>query len=298
MSAVPRPGGQSAAASTYSQPPDAAAGALPVAGTGMDSSGLATGLAADAPPAAGESRPGSQAPAARLDLRLLGGLALITADGATWRPSRLDGRRLLAHLALERGKRLDRGTLAFRLWPDISEVVAVDRLRRMLHELRAELRARGLDDALGFHADRRTLGLDEGGPLRVDVTTFRAACDDLLLLSDGGAEVLGLLEPPLALGAAPLLPELTPDDEWLTQVATDLADRYLAAMALLRDRLAEAGDLPAALRCAERLTVNMCPPRNYKSSQASWMCRTTGCSGSMRDHTAWRVGNSAYQLLY
>lgn len=255
MSAVPRPGGQSAAAPTYSQPPDAAAGALPVAGTGMDRSGLATGRAATATPAADERSPGDRALANRVDLRLLGGLALITADGATWRPSRLDGRRLLAHLALERGKRLDRGTLAFRLWPDISEVVAVDRLRRMLHELRAELRARGLDDALGFHADRRTLGLDEGGPLRVDVATFRAACDDLLLLSDGGAEVLGLLEPPLALGAAPLLPELTPDDEWLTQVATDLADRYLTAMALLRDRLAEADDLPAALRCAERLTT-------------------------------------------
>lgn len=247
MSAVPRPSGPSTAAPIHRQPP--------VADTTVDDPGPVPVPAATAPPASDAPRPGDRALANRVELRLLGGLALITADGTTWRPSRLDGRRLLAHLALERGKRLDRGTLAFRLWPDSSEVVAVDRLRRMLHELRAELRTRGLDEALGFHADRQTLGLDEGGPLRVDVATFRAACDDLLLLSDGGAEVLGLLEPSLALGAASLLPELTPDDEWLTQVATDLADRYLAAMALLRDRLAEAGDLPAALRCAERLTT-------------------------------------------
>ncbi|MBK8539638.1 MAG: hypothetical protein IPL60_06470 [Ardenticatenia bacterium] len=185
----------------------------------------------------------------------MGGLALPTADGGSWRPVRLDCRRLLAHLALERGKRLERTSLAYRLWPDVSEVVAVDRLRRMLHELRAELRARGLGEALRFHADRQLLGLEDGGALRVDAATFQHACDDLQLLSDAGAEVLGMLERPLALGAQPLLPELTADDDWLAQQAERLADGYLTAMALLRDRLAAADDLPAALRCAERVTA-------------------------------------------
>ncbi len=194
-------------------------------------------------------------PLARVDLRLMGGLALVTADGGTWRPVRLECRRLLAHLALERGKRLERTSLAYRLWPDQPEVVAVDRLRRMLHELRAELRAKGLGEALRFHADRQRLGLEEGGPLRVDAATFQHACDDLQLLSDAGAEVLGMLEGPLALGAQPLLPELTASDDWLAQQAERLTDGYLTAMALLRDRLEAAGDLPAALRCAERMTT-------------------------------------------
>ena len=50
-------------------------------------------------------------PLARVDLRLMGGLALVTADGGTWRPVRLECRRLLAHLALERDKRLERTSL-------------------------------------------------------------------------------------------------------------------------------------------------------------------------------------------
>ena len=85
----------------------------------------------------------------------------------------------------------NRAALAYRMWPDQPEAAAVDRLRRMLHELRVELKMRGLGEALPIYAERQWLGLEADGALKIDTASFRDACEDLELLGDAGVCAIG-----------------------------------------------------------------------------------------------------------
>src|SRR3954452_8380737 len=86
-----------------------------------------------------------------LRVRLLGELAVETAEGELVAPRSRPARELLAWLALHPGMH-PRLELASRFWPDVLEASARARLRTALQELR-----RDLGDAL--LADREAVGL-------------------------------------------------------------------------------------------------------------------------------------------
>src|SRR5437763_11132705 len=104
-------------------------------------------------------------------LQLFGAFSM-DVDGRRLPPLRSrKGHWLLALLALQRGRELDRISLAGLLWSDSSHAQALYNLRRALTELR---------DVLGSAAPRlcspqpHTLALDLAGA-EVDVLTFDAA---------------------------------------------------------------------------------------------------------------------------
>ncbi|MEZ5652815.1 MAG: AAA family ATPase [Burkholderiaceae bacterium] len=81
------------------------------------------------------------------------------------------GRRLLAYLLLNRGRRIDRGELAGRFWPDSADHQARTNLRRELHALR------GVDAALAsiLATDGPDLAMDLPPGSQVDVDEVQRA---------------------------------------------------------------------------------------------------------------------------
>ncbi len=188
-----------------------------------------------------------------LELRVLGGVSLGWEGGPTWSPMRRECRRLLTHLALQYDRPLDRRALAFRLWPDVLEEVALNRLRRALSALRAELAEHGQDGPMLLQAGHQTIGLRRHPRLWVDAVVFEHACEDLPLLADAELGVLRQFEPLVLLGCGLIDEGLLAEDDWLRTQTQLLRERCRYALVLLRDRLAAGGDLEAATRVAARL---------------------------------------------
>src|SRR3954468_13225394 len=114
-----------------------------------------------------------------LRVRLLGELAVETAEGELVAPRSRPARELLAWLALHPGMH-PRLELASRFWPDVLETSARASLRTALHELR---RAIG-DDAVV--ADRELVGL--AGETWVDMLAVRELpAEEALALCVGDA---------------------------------------------------------------------------------------------------------------
>lgn len=214
----------------------------------------------------------------RLEVRIFGRVSLGWAGEEPWSPPRRDARRLLAHLALHFDRPQDRHGLAFRLWPDVPEEVALNRLRRMLNVLRSELKTRGQDGAITLQADHQMLGLRWSGTLWVDTVAFEHACEDLPLLADADAAVLLQFED-LLLPACRLLDgELCAEDPFLADQAMLLRERCRAALALLRDRLAARKELEAAARVAARL-VDLDPLSESATGELMRLLWLMGCRG-------------------
>jgi DNA-binding SARP family transcriptional activator len=110
---------------------------------------------------------------ATLEIRLLGE-ATVRADGEPL--DAFDSPRLIelvARLVLQAGTPIDRGTLAFALWPDSSDAQARTNLRHLVHDLR-----RALPD-VESHVDvtNAKIGWRTDAPSSVDVIDFVCAIE-------------------------------------------------------------------------------------------------------------------------
>lgn len=157
-------------------------------------------------------------------LRLLGA-ASVEAEGTGRSEGLAPGvQRLLARVALARGRHVSRSALAFSLWPDSGESQARTNLRKMLHQLRRDESA-----VLGFvEIEPQRLRLRSEGPGVVDVEAFEAAIeqgDDLAAAAAYGGD---------------LLPECYED--WVLVERSRLRECACQALARLTVAAAELGD--------------------------------------------------------
>ena len=172
---------------------------------------------------------------ARLEIRLLGEVAM-TVDGEhvpAFAAPRLQ--QLLARLVLSAGTQQSRARLAFELWPDSDEQQARTNLRKLLHELRASL-----PDADRFlDADSHSVRWRPGSGAAVDVVTFLDALRD------------GDLETAAAAYGGDLLPGCY--DDWLLDERERLRASALDALGRLATDAVERGDNDTTIRCARRV---------------------------------------------
>jgi len=151
----------------------------------------------------------------------------------------LHTRSLLAYLALHPGQPIDRHQLAFLLWGDELDEVALRYLRQHLHRLRqsfAELRLP--DDALRSQAGRLHF-LPEAG-LWIDTLEFERRIAE----SYWQIEVLELYE-------GDLLPEM--EAEWIRPFRRRFRDQYLEALRAQIHLATSEHNYPRALHYARRL---------------------------------------------
>lgn len=186
---------------------------------------------------------------AALRVTLLGDFALARgADPITVGSSARAG-SLLAYLILHQRAPQARERLAFLLWPDSTESQARTNLRRELHHLRRALPRP--DEHL--RVDRKTLRWRQASPARVDVLEFESAlarADELEAAADRKTARQHLDDAAARYGGD-LLPGCY--ERWIEPER----DRLRRDCARVLERLARLcendGDLPAAIRHAERL---------------------------------------------
>lgn len=167
---------------------------------------------------------------------LFGALRIAAADRAVPLSAPPRTGPLLALLALHEAPQ-DRRTVAAALWPDSDPDEARTNLRRHLHYLKQALPETEGEGWL--RTDGTHVCLEPSAPVWVDARAFEAAvrADDL--------------ERAVALYTDDLLPEL--DDEWLIVERERLRGMFVAALAGLAQRHAEAGRAPEALAVLARL---------------------------------------------
>jgi predicted ATPase/DNA-binding SARP family transcriptional activator len=170
-------------------------------------------------------------------LQLFGTFA-VQVDGQPLPPLRSRrGHWLLALLALQRRRDMDRASLAGLLWPDSTHAQALYNLRRALAELR---------DVLGSEAPRlssphpHTLALDLAGA-QVDVVAFEAA----VVRGDEAS-----LESAVELYRGPLLEECT--EAWIVPERGPREAAYLEALETLAGHAMARLDPAAAIRRLRR----------------------------------------------
>ncbi|MEX2540319.1 MAG: AAA family ATPase [Trueperaceae bacterium] len=109
-----------------------------------------------------------------LEIRLLGGLRVISEGHPASELVSSRARSLLAHLLLHREAPQSRRQLAFLFWPDSSEAQAHTNLRRELHQLR-----KALPQAEPYlKVDSRTLCWSGDEQFRLDVERFEAGVEE------------------------------------------------------------------------------------------------------------------------
>ncbi|HVK04159.1 MAG TPA: BTAD domain-containing putative transcriptional regulator [Armatimonadaceae bacterium] len=171
-----------------------------------------------------------------LDIRLFGTPG-VTVEGERLPPLRSrKGLYLLALLALPAGRERKRAYLASRLWPDSEESVALANLRRALTDLKSALGAAG--DCLTSPTPR-SLRLESGARVRVDVAAFDAACAR-------GAEDVPALEEAIRTYGGPLLEG--GEGEWIYPERLSREQTYLAALERLASARRERGEYAEAVR--------------------------------------------------
>ena len=156
---------------------------------------------------------------------------------------------LLAYLVLHVGQPQSREQMAYRLWPESGESQARTNLRQLLHHLRRALPA----EAFLLEADNQTLVWKRDSECEIDVAEFdaalaRAACS--AKRSDPAAE-RDALERAALLYQDDLLRGLY--DDWLQPHRARYRQQLTDALTRLAALLEALGELPAAIRHAERL---------------------------------------------
>lgn len=179
-------------------------------------------------------------------LRLLGGFALVGADGRAVPVAGRKARLLLARVALNADRPLSREHLAGLLWPDRDDAQSRHSLRQCLVELR-RLGAVAGGDLIRSDAETVALALPSG---RVDALAVGS------LARDGGAESLdnaavlctGVLLPGEEIGAEAF-------DGWLAGERARLARLAAQVHARLTALREECGDWAGVVVAAERWLV-------------------------------------------
>jgi predicted ATPase/DNA-binding SARP family transcriptional activator len=147
---------------------------------------------------------------------------------------------LLALLALQEGRPVERAWLAGTLWPDSSEEQAAANLRRSLWYLRQALGAEG-----------HRLETPVSGKLRLELVGVEA---DLLVFDEAIARGDPLsLERAVAVHRGPLLQGCV--EEWVLQEREAREQAYLGALEALAAEAMAGGDHPRAARYLRRLVV-------------------------------------------
>lgn len=143
------------------------------------------------------------------EIQLLGGVRVCLEGARIEADASPRAILLLTALALEGGRPVDRGELAYLLWPESSDQQARTNLRKVVHELRSWL------DDTWVEIDQRRLRLRTEN-VRVDIDVFRTAID----VGDDRAagEVYG----------GPLLPGTW--DDWVIEQRRVLEDLALHAL--------------------------------------------------------------------
>ncbi len=149
---------------------------------------------------------------------------------------------LLAYLILKRQKPVPRDVTAFTLWPDDDEVTARANLRRHLHYLRSALPPTPTNRPWVVIQGRSTLQWSSDAPCSIDVADFERLSSD-----EASLEAADLLY------AGDLLPGI--GDEWILAERERLREQALVNLAKLIAMARRDGDLPAALRFAQRLLI-------------------------------------------
>lgn len=151
----------------------------------------------------------------------------------------LHTRSLLAYLALHPGQPIDRHQLAFLLWGDELDEVALRYLRQHLHRLRQSFVELGLpDDVLRSRAGRLHFHPEVG--LWIDTIEFERRIAE----SYWQIEVIELYE-------GDLLPEI--EDEWIRPFRRRYREQYLEALRAQINLATSEHNYPRALHYARRL---------------------------------------------
>lgn len=209
---------------------------------------------------------------ARVLVRLLGPLDLLTPQGAITLPSRLQ-QTLLAVLALAPGRVVATDALIDAVWSREPPPTARPALRVHLARLRGVLRGATGSDLIRYRAPGYLL---DGGPVDVDAAAFErlTAQGDALTRSGEGATALGLREQALALWRGPAFEGLH-DVEVLAQEAFRLEDlRARVEEELLETRLT-LGQHRQVVAEAVRLVEQM-PLRERRTAQLMVALYRTG----------------------
>jgi predicted ATPase/DNA-binding SARP family transcriptional activator len=195
----------------------------------------------------------------RLSLTLFGSFAAVTST-ATLRMPTDKTRALLAYLALNAGSPLRREALAGLFWPEQTEELArqnlrktVARLKRAVHDYEPELAGRLLTTT------RQTVEL-HGEHCAVDVLTFRRHLETVRRHRhdhlDQCAACLATLQAAVPLYrrgellAGLSLPDAAPYEEWLLLQREDLYQQQIAALHQLAVALEQRGQIDEARQAA------------------------------------------------
>lgn len=179
--------------------------------------------------------------ASTLDLRLLGGFDLRTADGPAAHLVTPRLHSLVARIALHAGVPQARQSLSYLYWPDSSESQARTNLRRLVHELHLAWPA--VDRYLDL--DGTVLAVRPDVRLSLDVDRFRT-----LAAAAAGGDRAGV-----AAAVEVYLGDLLPSvhDEWLIPERTGLRDAFARLLEVGIAAAETAGDLDGALGHVRRL---------------------------------------------
>ncbi len=174
------------------------------------------------------------APAARLAVRLLGGVEIVL-DGRRLRAfNSLRLQRFLALIALRKDLQ-HRSRLAFELWPDSDEHQARTNLRKLLHDFRHSLP----DTGEFVEIDNKVVRWIPNGPADVDVLRFREA------LAAGDLELAARFY------TGDLLPACY--DDWVLDQRAKLRAEAHGAFMRLTEAAAGLHDHKATIRYGQRI---------------------------------------------
>lgn len=141
----------------------------------------------------------------------------------------------LAYLLLHRGRDVVRDTMAFALWPDVTEEEARANLRRALYLLQHWLPEQPTP---WFFADRRRVSWNEAAPYWLDVAEYETLAGQERL-----KEAVALFQGDLLEGV---------EDEWLAAERDRLRGMHLEMLHRLADQLAATGDAAGATECLQK----------------------------------------------
>jgi DNA-binding SARP family transcriptional activator len=181
-------------------------------------------------------------------IQLFGGLRAIRDDQIVSHFRTHKTAALLAYLAFYSHRSHPREELIELLWPECDPPLGRRSLRTALSSLRHQLEPPGIPPGAVILADRRTVWLDPR-TCETDVAQFEAA----LALAEGAPTDRERIQP-LTRAAGLYGGELLPGffDEWIRLERQRLAEAFLQALLQLAALLERSGDLPQAVRWAQR----------------------------------------------
>ncbi len=176
---------------------------------------------------------------------------------------------LLAYLALNEGRFVPRKEVAFKLWPDDEEDVALGRLRRHLHELMGAL---PLGEVPWILVDRANVGWNTQAPWANDVARFDRCIGTVNLLGEAVAIYDGDLAEDL-------------EEEWLEPYRRRYRQRAVEALEALCAQAWLEHDANAAIGCMRHL-LSIDPLRENAVRRLMAMLAQTGDrAGALRVYT-------------